>query len=154
MYGIITKTKDFDTRETKLKEIQKQNRDCTDLKERFEQINTSFDALRKELANLVQTVDAFRKDIYGEQTEEDDTENSGFVHNFKLRLDEQREEYFSLVEKYMNELDRKRLEDFEARIHKLETDKPKINIVSSSKVPSIDIEKKFERSQTESRFKK
>ena len=156
MYGVIPKCRDFDTREQKLKEIQQQNRESINLKEKYDELCKSYEEVRKELSLLSQSIDVIQRDLFGEKVEEYDDEETvekkesmGYIHNFRKRIDQQREEYYDLVEKYMNELDRKRLEEIESRIVKLE-EKPKINIMSSKQtIPEIEIEKKFTRTHTD-----
>lgn len=145
MYGVIPKTRDFDNRAQKLEEIQRNNREMVNLKELYDQMNASFENLRNEVRELQQTVDTFKKDVFGDENEDEEAP-TGFVNTFRLRLDGQRDEYYQLVEKYMNELDRKRLETIEQRIARLE-EKPKININPTSKIPSLEFEKKVTKDE-------
>lgn len=138
MYGVISKgcssNADYDQRAQKLQELHVKNRETFDLKEKVEQLVIAQECIKND-------IEALRKDILGSPNDGED-ETSGFVHNFRARLDEQRDEYFGLIERYMNELDKKRLEDIESRLAKLE-ERPKFNVLSaSSKIPPVDIAKK------------
>lgn len=131
MFGIRSDTqRDFSEREKKLQEIKRNNREVLELSDKLNEHATILEAYGQNLKEIYESIKELRKEVFGEP--DDDELVTGVINGLRNRLDEQRDEYYALIEKYMNELDRKKLEEIEGRIKKLEEGKSKFNIVSSS----------------------
>ncbi len=119
LYG-IQPSGDFSQRKERLEKLKEEKRDNIDLSKKYDEVSqkqTDHENTVVEIQNLLNQLSSKFTDL---ETTLFNEEN-GIIPQLKQQMTEQRTEYFDLVEKYLNELDKSRLEDIEKRLLTLET---------------------------------